>query len=55
MRGGDLAISVGLDGGQVTRLGAVLCYLSQDIDRPHSGRLDDLRQHIGVRLVGWLR
>lgn len=46
--GGDLAISVGLDGSQGTRLNAVLCYLSQDIDRPHSGRLDDLRQHIGV-------
>jgi hypothetical protein len=46
--GGHLAFGVGLDGSQGTRLNAVLCYLSQDIDRPHSGRLEDLRQHIGV-------
>ena len=53
MRGGNLAISVGLDGCQGTRLNAVLGYLSQDIDRPHSGGLDDLRQHVGVWLVRW--
>lgn len=52
VRGGDLAIRVGLDGGQVTRLNAVLRYLSQDIDRPHGGRLDDLRQHVD-EVVGW--
>lgn len=48
MRRRDPAFGAGLDGGQATRLNAVLCYLSQDVDRPHSGRLDDLRQHIGV-------
>ena len=53
VRRGNLAIGVGLDGGQGTRLNAVLCYLSQDVDRPHSGRLDDLRQHCGVWLVSW--
>jgi hypothetical protein len=42
VRGRDFALGVGLDGSQGTRLDAVLCYLSQDIDRPHSGRLDDL-------------
>lgn len=53
MRGGDLAFGAGLDGSQRTRLDAVLCYLSQDIDGPHSGRLEDLREHFGGRLVGW--
>ena len=46
--GGHLAFGVGLDGSQGARLNVVLCYLSQDISRPHSGRLQDLRQHVGV-------
>ena len=50
---GDLAFSARLDSSQRTRLDAVLCYLSQDVDGPHSGGLDDLREHVGGRLVGW--
>lgn len=50
---GDLAFSAGLDSSQGTRLDAVLCYLSQNVDGPHSGRLDDLREHSGGRVVDW--
>jgi hypothetical protein len=51
LRRGNLAGRVGLDGSQVAGLGAALGDLAQDTRGPHGGGLDDLRQHIEVRVV----